>query len=145
MKDTYKFKLKLVKEQAFRCIHMNKLDRIKEFLINDIHLSKEAEEVVLLIGLDTQLNMTGFFEVSRGSIEESLCVPRDVFKRLLLANASAFVIAHNHPSENLEPSLEDINNARAFREASEIMGIKMVDYLIAAGDNIISFKKENIF
>ena len=135
MKDTYKFKLKLVKEQAFRCIHMNKLDRIKEFLIN----------VVLLIGLDTQLNMTGFFEVSRGSIEESLCVPRDVFKRLLLANASAFVIAHNHPSENLEPSLEDINNARALREASEIMGIKMVDYLIAAGDNIISFKKENIF
>ena len=105
MKDTYKFKLKLVKEQAFRCIHMNKLDRIKEFLINDIHLSKEAEEVVLLIGLDTQLNMTGFFE----------------------------------------PSLEDINNARALREASEIMGIKMVDYLIAAGDNIISFKKENIF
>ena len=97
MKDTYKFKLKLVKEQAFRCIHMNKLDRIKEFLINDIHLSKEAEEVVLLIGLDTQLNMTGFFEVSRGSIEESLCVPRDVFKRLLLANASAFVIAHIIP------------------------------------------------
>ena len=45
-----------------------------------------------------------------GSINASLVIPREVFKSSILANASAIIGLHNHPSGNVEPSKEDISH-----------------------------------
>lgn len=47
-----------------------------------------------------------------------------------LANASQFIIAHNHPSGSLKPSMEDYRITKIIKEASEIMQIIFVDHLI---------------
>lgn len=135
----YKARVYLVKEDNFKydCQFLNEYD-IRDFLIDKTNLAIESEEVVLLITLDTKNKPINFFEVSRGTIDMTVAHPREIFKRILLSNAARFVIAHNHPSDNLEPSQEDIKMYKDFRKLGELMGIELLD-------SVIINQKEEIF
>jgi DNA repair protein RadC len=47
--------------------------------------------------------------VSVGTLNSALVHPREVMKTAILSNSNSIIIAHNHPSESLEPSIEDEN------------------------------------
>ena len=64
---------------------------------------------------DTKNKIIGFHEVSRGTIDQSLASPREVFKRALINNAPKIILAHNHPSGELEPSNADKSNLKRIR------------------------------
>ena len=72
-------------------------------------LNQRTEEVFVMLTLDIKNSITGVFEVSIGSINSSLVTPREVYKRAMLQNASAIIIAHNHPSGSLDLSSKDID------------------------------------
>lgn len=138
----YKAKVYLVKEESFKydCQFLNEYD-IRDFLIDKTNLAMESEEVVLLIALDTKNRPVNYFEVSRGSVDVAILHPREIFKRLLLSNATSFVIAHNHPSGNLEPSQEDIKTCKDFRELGNLMQIELLDSIIInANEEILSIR-----
>ena len=97
-----------------------------------------AEEVLLMISLNTKNRVTGLFEVSRGTLDASLVHPREVFKRAILNNASSIIIAHNHPSGNLKPSREDIELTRKLMDAGRILGISLLDHIIIGDDDYYS-------
>src|SRR5690349_10948873 len=61
-------------------------------------LAGEACEVFGLLCLSSTRRLVAYHEVSRGSLDSTVVHPREVFKAALLANASAIVLAHNHPS-----------------------------------------------
>jgi DNA repair protein RadC len=61
-------------------------------------LQSEPVEVFAVLLLSTKHNVLGYHEVSRGTLDSSLVHPREVFKAAILANASAVILAHNHPS-----------------------------------------------
>ena len=62
-----------------------------------------------------------------------------MFKALLLANAAAFAVAHNHPSGDPTPSKEDIEITRRLREAADMFGIRMLDHIVIGRERYVSF------
>ena len=59
--------------------------------------------------------------------------------------ATAIIVAHNHPSGNLEPSLEDKDVTRRLRQAGDILGIKILDHLIFGEEGYLSMLEGNLF
>lgn len=142
------YKLELVKEKATNYgdkeFTINNPSNIANFLSQACKMDKQAEEILVLICLDTKNKITGYHEVSRGTVNSSLVHPREVFKRALLNNANAIIIAHNHPSGNTYPSAEDLKITRRIKEAGELLGVELLDHVII-GDNgdFYSFKRDD--
>ncbi len=81
---------------------------------------------------------------SIGTLDTSMVSPREVFKSCILSNSAAFIAVHNHPSGNLTPSQEDRDVTRRLLGCSELLGVKMLDHIIIAGESgrMYSFKSE---
>ena len=76
--------------------------------------------------------------ISIGTINANMIHPREVFRPAIECNASAIVIAHNHPSGEVKPSDEDINITRELVRAGRILGIFLLDHIIVTKDTFIS-------
>src|SRR5262245_3235677 len=87
-------------------------------------------EHFLVLALDGKNRLLGVEEVSRGSLSASIVHPREVLKGLLLANAAAFILAHNHPSGDPTPSAEDHAITRRLRECGELFGLRLLDHVV---------------
>lgn len=93
-------------------------------------LSESPEETLCMITLNTRHQPLGFWRVSTGSLNESIVHPREVFKRALLTNAHAIVLAHNHPSGNPSFSPQDKKCAGRLETVGNTMGIRLLDFLV---------------
>ena len=74
-----------------------------------------------------------------GTINYSVVHPREIFKEAYYYSASAIICVHNHPSNNLVPSVEDINITKTLVNVGNILGIKVIDHLIIGNNNYYSF------
>ena len=93
-------------------------------------LSQEAVEVFGILCLSTKHHLAAYHEVSRGSLDTTVVHPRDAFKAAILANAAGVILAHNHPSGDPAPSLDDIALTKRLETAGEIVGIDVLDHVI---------------
>ncbi len=96
-------------------------------------------EHFVTIMLDNKHHVIGIEDVSIGSLSASIVHPREIFKGLILANAAAFLVAHNHPSGSPTPSTEDIEITRRLRQAAEIIGIRFLDHIVIGRGGFVSF------
>jgi len=93
------------------------------------------------------LSLNGAYEViaSRvvtvGLLDSSQVHPREVFADPITDRAAAVLLAHNHPSGTLEASPEDVALTRRLIRAGELLGIRVLDHLIVAGEGHLSMKK----
>lgn len=101
-------------------------------------------ELFVVIHLKSNNQISAFETVSKGTLNQSLVHPREVFKSAILRNASSIIIAHNHPSGNLEPSQEDIAITKQLVEAGKIIGIKILDHIIFSTEGYYSFAEHGI-
>jgi len=83
--------------------------------------------------------------ISIGSLDESVVHPREVYEPAVKNTASQIMIAHNHPSGKLEPSLSDIKLTERLQEAGEILGIDLIDHIIVTKDDYMSMRKRGFF
>lgn len=113
-------------------------------ILNEIfNFETQAEEIAVIICMDTKNNIIGAFEISRGSLNSSIIHPREVLKRALICNSANYILAHNHPSGDTTPSKEDISLTMRLNEASKIIGIEMLDHLvIGSNKSYTSMKKQ---
>ncbi|MCE5345396.1 MAG: JAB domain-containing protein [Bacteroidales bacterium] len=82
----------------------------------------------------------GILPVSKGGISGTVTDVRIILQAALKSNASGLIIAHNHPSGNLNPSESDIKITQKIKDAGNIMDIKLLDHLIiTAEDDFYSF------
>ena len=100
-------------------------------ILMDYFRDKDREEFLIVL-LNTANVVVGLSQISVGGLAASIVEPRQVFKVAVLANAAALILAHNHPSGNVEPSREDIRITRQLVEAGQLMGIPVHDHLIRA-------------
>jgi len=107
-------------------------------------LQSEAVEVFAVLLLSTKHDVIGYHEVSRGTLDASLVHPREVFKAAILANASAIVLAHNHPSGNPAPSPEDHQVTRRLAQAGHLLGIHVLDHVVIGDDGYVSFRERGL-
>lgn len=68
--------------------------------------------------------------VTIGLVNRTIVHPREVFADPIVDRAAAIIIAHNHPSGNIEPSSEDDELTRRLSEAGGILGIDVLDHIV---------------
>ncbi|SHK41487.1 JAB domain-containing protein [Paramaledivibacter caminithermalis] len=146
MKTFTTYSIRLVKEKAARydiAKKINSPSEVWKIATEILHLHEMSEEVFSIITLSTKNEVTGLFEVSRGTVDSSLVHPREVFKRALLSNASSILLLHNHPSGDPKPSPEDIRVTKRLKDAGELLGIQVLDHVII-GDEYFSLKEKDM-
>ena len=94
-------------------------------------LDREAFWVLLLDGKN---KIIGINLVALGSLTACLVHSREVFKPAIVGSAAAVVLVHNHPSQQPEPSAEDVALTRRLREAGALLGINVLDHVIVTAD-----------
>ncbi|WPJ94381.1 JAB domain-containing protein [Coraliomargarita algicola] len=87
-------------------------------------------EWFIVIPLNTKNMPFGRVLVTKGTATSCLVNPREVLRPCILCNATAFAVAHNHPSGDTAPSRADIQVTRQLREAGKTMGISLIDHVI---------------
>ena len=113
----------------------NSPEAFEELLFNYFSLFKDEKERLISILLDTKNRIIGIDLVSVGTLNSSLVHPREVFRKAIAAGSNAIIIAHNHPSNNTDPSPADIAIAKRLEKCGDILDIKLLDSLIIGFDN----------
>jgi len=83
-------------------------------------------------------------QISLGGVHGTVADPKIIFKVALEDLASGIIVAHNHPSGNLNPSQQDIDLTKKLKEAGKLLEIQLLDHLIVAGRNYYSFADEGL-
>jgi len=140
-----KYSLKVVKESGGRYDLEKEIstpNSAMQVFTEVLELDRKSEEVFAILTLDVKSQLTGVFEVSKGSLSSSIVTPREVFKRAILQNAKAILLAHNHPSGDPKPSGDDIQITERLVEAGDLLGINVFDHLIiGSSSNFVSLKE----
>lgn len=106
--------------------------------------SIETKEYFLSITLNGAHEIIKIHIASVGTLNKTLIHPREVFSSAITENAAAIIVCHNHPSENPEPSEDDINSTKKLIDASNLLGISLLDHIIVGGDSYFSFKENSL-
>ncbi|MEP0548279.1 MAG: JAB domain-containing protein [Rhodothermales bacterium] len=91
-------------------------------------------EVFLVVALSTSNRVIGAHAAHQGTVDASIASPREAMKFCLLCNARSFLIAHNHPSGNLEPSKADVAVSKQMKAAGDVVGVRLLDSLVCGFD-----------
>src|SRR3712207_2512011 len=109
--DVAKLFLELLRAQ-------DKLDQDKEFLwvmhLNSRNRIKQVELIAI------------------GSLNSVNIHPREVYRRAVAEGSASIILAHNHPSGQVDPSEDDIQTTRGLHEGGEVLGIPLIDHLIVS-------------
>ena len=108
-------------------------------------IQDKAKEHFKLVLLNTRNKVTGIMPISVGTLNASLVHPREVFKEAIQGSASSVILVHNHPSDDLEPSEEDIKLTRRMVEAGKILGIEVLDHIIITQHDFLSLKSRGLW
>jgi DNA repair protein RadC len=119
----------------------------------EIRTARQAYEYFREMGMNNKEQLRGLYLGSRhqvvhdevisiGSLTSNIVHPREVFQPAVEHGAVAIIIAHNHPSGNLEPSDADIEATRQLRAAGKILGIDLLDHLIVTTENYHSILED---
>ncbi|MEM6829996.1 MAG: DNA repair protein RadC [Bacteroidota bacterium] len=82
--------------------------------------------------------------ISSGGVAGTFVDAKIIFKRALEETASSIILAHNHPSGNLNPSKEDIGLTKKIKEGAKTLDISLLDHLIFADQSFMSFADKNL-
>jgi DNA repair protein RadC len=108
-------------------------------------LSALDHEQFWVLYLSRAHRSVGKLQLSKGGIAETVVDLWLLFKRALELNATAIIMAHNHPSGNLTPSAIDRNLTQRVRKAAGFFDIKLLDHLILSGKKYFSFADKQLF
>ena len=96
-------------------------------------------ENLLVMGLDARRQVLFVDRVAVGGINRCGALPCDVFRLAVRSGASGVIVAHNHPSGSDEPSPDDFLFTERLRQASETVGVELVDHLVVGRGDYFSF------
>ena len=100
-------------------------------------------EVVAIVNLQTDGKPINMNVVSMGALDQSIAHPREILKSTILSNASAIMLVHNHPSNKLQPSMDDIATTARVKQLCDLIGVKFLDHIIVGpGKDYYSFHQK---
>lgn len=137
MINVTRYSVRLVKEDCKR-YELSKIidsvDKAAEFVNEVFDMENLTNEIFVMVALDIKKKVIGAFKISEGTINMTAVSSRDVYQRALLANAHSIIVAHNHPSGDVNPSREDRTVTMNLKEAGMVMQIELNDSLIIGED-----------
>lgn len=96
-------------------------------------------EEFYIIPLSRSNHVLGFVKISQGGIASTVVDNKLIAQVCLLAHAAAVIIAHNHPSGNIDPSPDDIHQTAKVKDGLKFLDIKLLDHIILTSDKHYSF------
>lgn len=108
------------------------------------HYASREQENLIVVMLNGAHEVIGTIVATVGLLNKTIVHPREVFADAIRSRAAAIVIAHNHPSGNIDPSEEDKEVTIRIRKAGEILGIKVLDHLVFTEDRYYSFLEHGL-
>lgn len=106
------------------------------------HYADRNQEHFLCVSLNGAHEVLNLRVVSVGLVNRTIVHPREVFADPLKDRAAAVVVAHNHPSGNVEPSREDRQITVRLKEAGETLGIQLLDHIVFSVRGYYSFLEQ---
>jgi DNA repair protein RadC len=107
-------------------------------------IQDRAKEHFKLVLLNTRNKITGVSTISIGTLNASLVHPREVFRSAIAHSASSIILVHNHPSDDPDPSDDDLTLTRRLADAGRLMGIEVLDHIIITSRGYTSFKQKGL-
>ena len=107
-------------------------------------MSTYEEERMCVILLDTKNKIIDQLCISKGCLNSSIVHPREIYAPAIRNKASAIIICHNHPSQEKQESVEDVETSIRVRDAGNILGIKMLDSIIITNNGFTSLKEKGV-
>lgn len=101
-------------------------------------------EVFCCMYLDSRHRLIAFEELFRGTVDCAHVHPREVLRQALLHNATALIVAHNHPSGVLEPSPADDFITRRLKDLLALMDVRLADHIIVGESRCYSFAEHGL-
>lgn len=107
-------------------------DYLKEY-------SKADREIFLTLFFNAQNNLLDAVPITMGTVNTSAVYPREIIREALRVGASSVILAHNHPSGDPEPSLDDRHITKALAYCLKLMQIILLDHVIVGRNSYYSF------
>lgn len=104
----------------------------------------ELYEQFKVMLLNRANRVLGICTLTSGTVHGTLVDPKQIFSVALKANATQIILAHNHPSGNLNPSANDYEITKKIKAAGEFLELKVIDHLIISVEGFYSFASEGI-
>jgi DNA repair protein RadC len=117
--------------QAGRAIYVRSAAQAYEYLRSMGYCNKEQLKGLYL---NSRYQVVHDELISVGSLTANIVHPREVFRPAIEHGAVAVIIAHNHPSGSLEPTVEDIEVTKQLKRAGRVLGIDLLDHLVITAD-----------
>jgi DNA repair protein RadC len=117
-------------------------DYIRQFYSDDIGIY----ESFFMILLNSANNTTGWVKISQGGINGTVADPRLIAKYAIETLASSVIIAHNHPTGNMNPSHNDIELTKVIKKGLKLFEVTLLDHIIIGPDKdkYYSFADESL-
>jgi DNA repair protein RadC len=100
-----------------------------------------VQEMVIVLTLDGNNQVIKMHTITKGLANQSQIHPRETFHPAIQDRAVSILVAHNHPSGNLEPSEADLVATKRLVEVSKTMGIPILDHLIVSENGFLSLRE----
>ena len=123
--------------EAFRSMYA-----VSDYL--KLHFAGQAHESFAVLFLDAHHTLLAFEDLFRGTLTQAGVYPREVLKRALQHNAAAVILAHNHPSGEVEPSSADQLLTNALKEALAYIDVRVLDHFVVAGNRAVSMAERGL-
>ncbi|MPM60587.1 hypothetical protein SDC9_107439 [bioreactor metagenome] len=104
----------------------------------------EPNEVFAVVFLDSQHQVLAYEPLFKGTVDQTSVYPRVVVQRALALNASALILAHQHPSGLTEPSAADHALTERLKAALALVDIRVVDHFVIGKGTPYSFAESGL-
>lgn len=131
-----------LKEQCYRETVFHTPNAVTDYLV--MQLRGLDQEVFLVLYLDSQNRLITDEILFKGTINCASIYPREVIKAALKHRAASVIFAHNHPSGVAEPSQADKLMTQKLQKALALVDIQVLDHLIVAADQCVSFAQKGL-
>ena len=131
----------LAQELAERAV-LTSPQQVKDFL--RLKLAHLGHEVFAVLFLNAQHQLVELEEMFRGTLTQTSVYPREVVKRALELQASAVILAHNHPSGVAEPSRADEYLTQTLKAALQLVDVRVLDHLVVGRAGVVSFAERGL-
>lgn len=117
-------------------------EAVKSYL--RLHLGGEPREHFAVLFLDSQHRGIAFERMFAGTLTQTSIYPREVVLAALRHNAAAVVLAHNHPSGNVQPSRADDALTVTLKNTLALVDVRVLDHIIVAPGQALSMAEKGL-
>ena len=107
-------------------------------------MSGLAQEQLRVLLLNTKNEVVGQRVVYQGNVNSSMIRPAEVLRPAVMDAVPSIIVSHNHPSQDPNPSPEDVACTRDLSQAAKLLGIDLIDHIVIGGDRFVSLKERGL-